>query len=125
MNIPKELLYTEDHEWVKKLDNGNVWIGITEYAQDAMGEIVFAELPGIGDRLEKGATLCTVESVKAVSDVSSPVVGTIENVNEELEDTPELINQSPYDAWLVELADVELGELLTPEQYEGILEKGE
>ncbi len=125
MSIPKDLLYTEDHEWVRKLDNGNVQVGITDHAQNSMGDIVFVELPEIEDSIGKGDTLCNVESVKAVSDVYCPVDGVVSNVNEALEDAPEMINQTPYEAWIVELSDVELGDLLSPEDYEALLVKGE
>ncbi len=121
MNIPKALKYTKTHEWVKTLDNGNVRVGITDHAQQSMGDIVYVELPEVGDELVSGATFGVVESVKAVSDVYSPVSGKVAAVNEALLDSPELINEDAYSAWLMELSDAESGELLTPEEYEEAL----
>ncbi len=121
MNIPKALKYTKTHEWVKTLDNGNVRVGITDHAQQSMGDIVYVELPEVGDELVSGATFGVVESVKAVSDVYSPVSGKVAAVNEALLDSPELINEDAYSAWLMELSDAEDGELLTPEEYEEAL----
>ena len=98
MNFPEELLYVKSHEWVQKQEDGTYLIGITDYAQDALGDLVFVNLPEEGDEVVKGETFADVESVKAVSDVFSPVSATIEAVNEELADDPALINSDPYGA---------------------------
>ncbi|MDN5302547.1 MAG: glycine cleavage system protein [Thermoanaerobacteraceae bacterium] len=123
--IPKNLLYTEEHEWIL-VEGSRGTIGITDHAQEALGDVVYVDLPKVGDKVVKGETFGTVESVKAASDIYAPVSGTVVEVNEALKDNPELINKSPYeDAWMivVELDDEsELDELLSPEDYENILE---
>ncbi|AYO29814.1 glycine cleavage system protein GcvH [Biomaibacter acetigenes] len=123
--IPKNLLYTEEHEWIL-VEGSRGTIGITDHAQEALGDVVYVDLPKVGDKVVKGETFGTVESVKAASDIYAPVSGTVVEVNEALKDNPELINKSPYeDAWMivVELDDEsELDELLGPEDYENILE---
>ncbi|RKL64438.1 glycine cleavage system protein GcvH [Thermoanaerobacteraceae bacterium SP2] len=123
--IPKKLLYTEEHEWIL-VEGSRGTIGITDHAQEALGDVVYVDLPKVGDKVVKGETFGTVESVKAASDIYAPVSGTVVEVNEALKDNPELINKSPYeDAWMivVELDDEsELDELLSPEDYENILE---
>ncbi|MEG0764579.1 MAG: glycine cleavage system protein GcvH [Pseudoflavonifractor sp.] len=119
MNFPKELLYSESHEWVKKLDNGNAKIGLTDFAQHELGDLVFVNLPEVGDSMEIGDSFCDVESVKAVSDVYSPVTGTVAAINEELLDAPQLINDAAYDAWFVEVEQIaEFGELMDADAYE-------
>lgn len=123
MNIPETLSYTKDHEWVRFDDDGRAVVGITEYAQHSLGDIVYVELPRIGTRIEAGETVATVESVKAVSDVYAPITGTVNNVNEELNDTPELINEDAYKAWIVKLSDWEPGQLLSAAEYAALLEK--
>lgn len=101
MNLPKDLRYSKEHEWVKDED-GKVRIGITEFAQDELGDIVFVELPEVGDELELDEPFGSVESVKTVSELYAPVSGKVVEVNEELEDSPELVNESPYEgAWMV------------------------
>lgn len=126
-NVPKDLKYTEEHEWII-MEGNRGRIGITDYAQDALGDVVYVELPEVGEELVKDDTFGTVESVKAASDLYSPVSGKVVEVNEELEDSPELVNESPYeDGWMivVEVEDeAELEELLTPEEYEDMV-KGE
>jgi len=123
--VPKNLLYTEEHEWILVEGNKGT-IGITDHAQDALGDVVYVDLPKVGDKVVKGETFGTVESVKAASDLYSPVSGTVVEVNETLSDSPELINKSPYeDAWMivVELDDEsEADELLSPEDYKKTLE---
>ena len=106
MNVPKELLYTKSHEWVKKLDDGSVLVGLSDTAQSDLGDLVFVNLPEVGDTLTCGEALGDVESVKAVSDVYSPVSGTVKAVNEALLDAPEGINADPYGAWLVEVEGI-------------------
>ncbi len=126
-NIPEGQFYTKDHEWVKKVDEGKVCVGVTDYAQDQLGDIVFVELPEEGDEYDQEETFTVIESVKAVADTYAPVSGTITEVNEDLEDSPELINQDPYnDGWVAvfELSEEsELDELLSPEQYEEYLKE--
>ena len=120
--IPKDLYYTESHEWVDP-ETGRV--GITDFAQDELGDIVFVELPGVGDEIAKGDDFGVVESIKAVSDVYTPVSGEVTDTNDGLEADPELVNEDPYgDGWLMalDLADEgELEDLLTPEEYESTL----
>lgn len=121
MATPKEFKYSEDHEWVK-VDGNTVTIGITEFAQSELGDIVFVELPEQGDNLEKGESFGSVESVKTVSELYAPLDGKIVEVNEELEDSPELVNESPYEgAWMakVELSDEsQLDDLMDADAYD-------
>ena len=123
MNVPKELMYTKSHEWVKTVDETTVVVGLTDYSQDALGDLVFVNLPEPGDDVTAGEAFGDVESVKAVSDVLSPVTGQVEEINEELLDSPESVNQSPYDAWFVKIKDVSgKEELMDGEAYEAYLE---
>ena len=120
LNFPDDLKYTEDHEW-SKLENGEVTIGICDYAQDQLGDVVFVELPQVGDAFDKGQEFGTVESVKAVSELFIPLGGEVTAVNENLEDTPELVNSEPYtNGWMVKIkpADVsDLDGLMTKDTY--------
>lgn len=121
MTTPKELKYSKTHEWVKELDGGLVEIGLTDFAQDALGSLVFVNLPEAGDDVTMGEALGDVESVKAVSDVYCPVSGTVAEINEELLDAPEKINEAPYEAWLIRVEDVtETEELLDAADYEAV-----
>ena len=125
---PVELKYTKDHEWCK-VEGNEITIGITFHAQEAMGDVVFVELPEVGDSFEVGESFANIESVKAVSDCYSPVTGTITAVNEALLDSPELINNEPYgDGWMIKL-EVEdasvLDEFLTADQYQAFLKEEE
>lgn len=104
-NIPEELKYTKSHEWVKEED-GVITVGLTDYAQSALGDIVFINLPEEGDDVTAGQAFSDVESVKAVSDVFSPVTGKVAAINEELLDNPALVNEDPYEAWLIKVEDV-------------------
>ena len=128
MNFPKELKYSKDHEWAR-LEQEFVVVGITDYAQDKLGSIVFVELPSPGKSFKKGETLVTVDSVKAVAEVYAPVGGRVEAVNESLRDTPEWINRDSYgEGWMVKLkvADPgEMGSLLTAEAYEAFVREEE
>jgi len=120
MKILKDLLYTKDHEWVKAQGN-EAYIGITDYAQHALGDIVFVDLPEIGQEFEAGDNFSAVESVKAASDIYIPISGKILNINEALSDDPALINQDPYENWLVliEIKDEsQLNDLMNSEEYE-------
>lgn len=106
MNTPKELRYTKSHEWVRDLSDGVVEIGLTDFAQSELGDLVFVNLPQPGDDVTAGESFADVESVKAVSDVYSPVSGVVAEINEALLDSPQLINQSPYEAWFIRVKDV-------------------
>ena len=118
MLFPAEMKYSKDHEWMKEED-GVVVIGISDFAQDALGDVVFVNLPGEGDKVTAGEAFGDVESVKAVSDVISPVSGVIAEVNEELLDAPEQLNKAPYDAWLIKVENVsDTEELLDAAAYE-------
>ena len=118
MTYPNELLYTKDHEWVKEAD-GIAEIGISEFAQDALGDVVFVNLPQEGDEVVAGEAFGDVESVKAVSDLLSPVSGVVCAVNEELLDAPELLNSDPYGAWIIKVEQVtDYEELLDADDYE-------
>ena len=118
MNYPKELSYAQTHEWVRK-DGDTYIIGITDYAQHALGDVVFVNLPQEGDEVTAAESFGDVESVKAVSDIMSPVSGTICAVNEELADSPELLNSDPYGAWIIKVQDVsDTEELLDAASYE-------
>jgi glycine cleavage system H protein len=100
MNVPDDLRYTSDHEWVR-VEDGRVRIGITDYAQDALGDVVFVQLPEPGASVEAGASFSEVESTKSVSDVYAPVAGTVVDVNSELADAPQRLNEDPYgDGWI-------------------------
>lgn len=102
MNVPDELRYTEEHEWLEVVDDGKVRVGITDYAQDQLGDVVFVELPEVGAEFATGDMVAEVESTKSVAEVYAPVAGAIVEVNGGLVDTPELVNQSPYgDGWFV------------------------
>ena len=119
MNFPAELKYTKDHEWVKMLDDTTALVGISDFAQSELGDLVFVNLPAVGDDVVAGEAACDVESVKAVSDVMSPVTGVIAEVNEELDDSPELLNSDPYGAWIMKIENVtDFSELLSAEEYE-------
>ncbi|NMM28353.1 MAG: glycine cleavage system protein GcvH [Glaciimonas sp.] len=111
MNIPAELKYSESHEWARTETDGTVTVGITEYAQDALGDIVFVELPIIGQTLTAGKDCAVVESVKAASDIYAPVSGEVVAVNDALGDAPEQINQNAYAAWLFKLKPAKLDDL--------------
>lgn len=111
-NIPSHLRYTESHEWVSIEDNGNARIGISDHAQEALGDLVFVELPVAGDDIVQGDPCAVVESVKAASDIFAPLSGLVVAINEDLDSDPALINADPYgDGWLFELELVDTGEL--------------
>lgn len=117
-NVPAELKYTKSHEWVKEED-GLYVVGLTDFAQDALGDIVFINMPEEGDDVASGESFADVESVKAVSDVFSPVSGTVAEVNDGLIDEPALINQEPYEQWLIKVKDVsDTEELMDAAAYE-------
>ncbi len=123
MNFPAELLYTKSHEWVKKISENTVEIGLTDYAQDALGDLVFVNLPEIDDQVTIGESFGDVESVKAVSDMYSPVTGKVCEINEDIMDSPESINSSPYTSWFIRVEDVEeMEETMDAEQYESFVQ---
>jgi glycine cleavage system H protein len=121
MTIPEGLRYTREHEWIEILEQGRGRVGITHHAQDELGDVVFVELPGVGDELGGEDVFGTVESVKAVSDLYSPVTGKVIQVNESLEEQPELVNEDPYgEGWMIQVKlndPAELDGLLSAEEY--------
>ena len=127
--LPGDLLYTNEHEWIRREDDGTVSIGVTDHAQSALGDLVYVELPEVGQDVEEGGDMAVVESVKAASDVYSPIAGTVTAVNEELADTPETINSDPYgDGWIVKVkpsGDIDEGALMTPDAYQALLDEEE
>lgn len=123
MTVPADLLYARSHEWIRVDDDG-VMVGITHYAQDALGEVVFVELPEVGTTVDAGEELGTLESVKAVSEFLAPVAGEVVEVNERLEAEPNLVNDDPYgDGWLVKIAGGPDDELLDAEAYAKLIEE--
>lgn len=118
MNLPSDVKYTKTHEWIKEED-GLMVIGLTDYAQQELGDIVFVNLPSEGDDVSMGDAFGDVESVKAVSDVNSPVTGTVAAINEDLADAPESVNSDPYGAWFIKVQDVsETEDLMDAKEYE-------
>ncbi|ALC83993.1 MULTISPECIES: glycine cleavage system protein GcvH [Bacillus] len=128
-NTTANLLYSKEHEWVLQLDGNRVRIGITDYAQKQLGDIVFVENPAVDDKVTADESMGTVESVKAVSELYAPVSGSVLRVNEELYDTPETINGQPYEeGWLVEVEisnPEELESLLNEDEYQAFINEGE
>jgi len=121
MKVPANLKYTESHEWVRSEADGTVTIGITDFAQDALGDLVFVELPEIGRRLKSGEACAVVESVKAASDVYAPIAGEVVATNDELKDKPEAINADAFAAWLYRLKPAnaaDIGALLDAAKYQ-------
>ena len=122
----ENLKYTKSHEWVLENADGTVTVGLTDYAQQELGDLVFVNLPAAGDEVTAGEPLGDVESVKAVSDVFCPVSGVVAEVNEELLDAPRLINEQPYEAWLIKVENVSGSEeLLSAAEYEAFIAQGE
>ena len=122
MELREGLLYSKSHEWVKE-EGDEIVIGLTDYAQSELGDLVFVNLPEVGDTVEAGEVFGDVESVKAVSDVYSPVTGEVTEINEELLDTPELVNDDAYKAWFIKVKDVSATEeLLTVDEYKAFVE---
>ena len=120
MNYPVDLKYTKDHEWLK-MEGDIAVVGITDFAQDALGDVVFINLPEVGDPVTAGESFGDVESVKAVSDVNSPVTGVVAEINEELIDSPELLNEDPYGAWIIKVENITGEEdLLDAAAYEAL-----
>ena len=124
MNIPSDLLYTKDHEWIK-IENGIATVGITDYAQGELGDIIFIELPEIGDSVQAEDSIGTIEAVKTVADIYSPMNGEILEVNINLEDNPDCINTDPYDSgWIIKLNNFTNNDenYLTPDQYKSLIQ---
>ena len=123
-NIPSELKYTKSHEWVRDEGDGTIFVGITDHAQEQLGDLVFVELPEVGETLTAGSECAVVESVKAASDIYSPVSGEVISINEALEDAPETVNEDAYgDGWLFSLRisdEGDLDELLDAEGYAAV-----
>ncbi|WP_136795306.1 MULTISPECIES: glycine cleavage system protein GcvH [Desulfosediminicola] len=119
LNLPADVRYSEDHEWAQ-VTGDTIKIGVSDYAQDQLGDIVFVEFPEVGDSLEKGDEFGSLESVKAVSELYLPLGGEVVAINEALEDSPELINEDPYANWIVEIKPADSGDydaLMTAEKY--------
>ena len=124
MNIPEELKYTKSHEWIRVLENGIIEIGLSDFAQQEMGDIVFVNLPKTGESLSAGSVFADVESVKAVSDIYSPLNGKVSEINGELLDNPELINKSPYTSWLIRAEGImSHNDLLSADEYKKFINK--
>lgn len=123
MNIPEGLLYTSDHEWVR-IEGNIVTMGITDYAQDALGDVVYIQLPQVGVQVVEHNAFCEIESTKSVNDVYAPVGGTVQSVNDVLQKSPELLNSDPYgEGWIcvMESDNINAASLLTPDQYRELL----
>ena len=124
MNIPSDLLYTKDHEWIK-IENGIATVGITDYAQGELGDIIFIELPEIGDSVQAEDSIGTIEAVKTVADIYSPMNGEISEVNINLGDSPDILNTDPYDSgWIIKLNNFTNNDdnYLTPDQYKSLIQ---
>ncbi|HVN47826.1 MAG TPA: glycine cleavage system protein GcvH [Bacteroidota bacterium] len=126
MEFPENLTYTKDHEWIRVEGNFG-WIGITEYAQGELGDIVYVELPAVGKKIEQGKSFGTIEAVKAVSDLFAPVSGDVAEVNHAIQDHPELVNKDPYGSgWIVKISvadESQLGALLNAAAYKQLIGK--
>ena len=124
MNIPQSLKYTKEHEWVRE-DSDTVTVGITDHAQDELGDIIFVEFPEIGQKIEKDEPCGTIEAVKTVADLFAPISGTVIEINETLDDSPESVNNDPYgDGWMVKISVSEPGELdnlMSADQYQEMI----
>jgi len=125
MDFPKELKYTKDDEWVKMIDDTTALVGITDYAQDQLNDIVFVTLPAVGDEVTADTPFGDVESVKAVSDLVCPVTGVVAEVNEELDDSPELLNSDPYGNWIIKVENITgFADLMDADAYEAKTKEG-
>ena len=125
--LPGDLRYTSNHEWLRQEEDGSVTVGITDHAQSALGDLVYVELPEAGQELEAGGEMAVVESVKAASDVYAPVSGSVLDVNADLADDPEKINADPYgDGWIVRLqpsGGIDAGDTMDPDSYQAMLDE--
>ncbi len=128
MELPEDLKYTREHEWLA-IEDKVVTVGITDHAQEQLGEVVFVELPAAGDKVEKSEPFGVVESTKAVSDIYAPVSGDVAEVNDDLPDSPELVNEDPYgDGWMVKITigdESDLEDLMTADEYREYIEESE
>lgn len=125
--LPGDLQYTKEHEWLRREDDGSVTVGITDHAQASLGDLVYVELPEVGQDLDVDGEMAVVESVKAASDVYAPIAGSVVAINEELADDPEKINTDPYgDGWIVKLkpeGDIDESTLMSPNDYQTMLDE--
>ena len=128
MELPKELKYTREHEWLA-IEDGVATIGITDHAQEQLGEVVFVELPAVGDKVERSDPFGVVESTKAVSDVYAPISGEVLEINDDLPDSPEIVNEDPYgDGWMVKISiadETDLDELMSDGEYREYVEESQ
>jgi glycine cleavage system H protein len=128
MELPKELKYTREHEWLS-IEDGVATIGITDHAQEQLGEVVFVELPAVGDRVERSDPFGVVESTKAVSDVYAPISGEVVEINDDLPDSPEIVNEDPYgDGWMVKISiadEADLEDLMSDDEYREYVEESQ
>ena len=123
--IPEDLRYTREHEWLRSTDDGTIVFGITHYAQDALGDIVYVDLPAVGAQITAGDSCGEVESTKSVSEIYAPVSGEVVAVNPELGDTPDLVNTDPYgDGWMIELRPAGQAESLDAAEYAALISEG-
>lgn len=126
-DLPGDLLYTKDHEWLRREDDGSVTIGITDHAQSALGDLVYVELPEVGQDVDEGGDMAVVESVKAASDVYAPIGGSVVAVNDGLSDDPEKINTDPYgDGWIVRVQPsdgIDESALMSPDDYQQFIDE--
>lgn len=126
MNFPSNLKYTKDHEWIR-VEGGFGWIGITDYAQSELGDVVFVELPAVGTKLQRGKSFGTIEAVKAVSDLYAPVGGEVVELNKKVQETPEVVNKEPYEGgWMLKVKiddSSDLGSLMDAESYRKLIAK--
>ena len=123
MKLLDDIKYTKSHEWVKFIDESTVFVGLSDYVQSELGDLVFINLPEEGDTVEVETAFCDVESVKAVSDVYSPVSGEVIEINEELLDNPAMANEEPYDAWFIKVGNItDKSELLSKDEYVKFIE---
>ncbi len=125
MSLPNDLRYTKTHEWVRVETDGTIAVGITDYAQDALGDMVYVQIPEVGRSVQREQDCAVVESVKAASDIYAPVGGTVVAKNDELESAPQLLNETPYAAWMFKLKvndPKQLDDLLTAQQYQQVID---
>jgi glycine cleavage system H protein len=126
-DLPEDLRYTSEHEWLRQEEDGSVTVGITDHAQSALGDLVYVELPEVGQELEVGEEMAVVESVKAASDVYSPISGLVLEINVDLADEPEKINIDPYgDGWIVRLqspSNIDSSDIMNPDSYQAMLDE--